>query len=221
MYTYYIRMYTYTCLWMTSILQASTSLPIFKAEFSEIQFGFVIFTIPHNDRTKNNYFSQELISIVAYVGWSNFIWMVFIVYTVCIYIICIYLVCLVIIPCLNVNRYWWFFFLHLPGNRVLFHVIYIHQKKSSVMTLQHQLRLGEDKPQAYSFLERKRLWLMAFLSKWSIVTPACYIALPAAHIAPYATIAWSVLITIVLGWANALDWYAAFHSNCNSFSSSF
>lgn len=48
---------------------------------------------------------------------------------------------------------------------------------------------------------------MAFLSESSIVTPACYIALPVAHIAPFATIVWSDLITIVPGWANVSELY--------------
>jgi len=34
---------------------------------------------------------------------------------------------------------------------------------------------------------------------------ACYIDLLVAPIAPFATIVWSVLTTIALGWANALD----------------
>ena len=39
------------------------------------------------------------------------------------------------------------------------------------------------------------------------MTHACYIVLLVAHTAPYVIIAWSDLITIALGWANALEWY--------------
>lgn len=56
---------------------------------------------------------------------------------------------------------------------------------------------------------------MALLWGWSIVILACYIDLLVAPIAPFATIVWSVLTTIALGWANALDWYVVYHGNKN------
>jgi len=108
---------------------------------------------------------------------------------------------------LDVYRSWCFFVLLQPGTRVLFHVIHILQRKNFVMTLQCQWMLGGDKHQASSSLERKKKWSMAILWRWSIVTLVCYIGLLVAPIAPFATIAWSVLITIAPGWANALDWY--------------
>lgn len=114
----------------------------------------------------------------------------------------------------NFDRSWCFFFLLQPGIQVLFPVIHIHLRKSFVMTLSHQLTLGEDRHLVYSSLGQKKLWSMEFLLEWSTVTHACFTALPVVHIAPFATIVWSGLITIVLGWVNALgrytDWCAPY-----------
>lgn len=59
-------------------------------------------------------------------------------------------------PLVDVDRSWCFFFLLQPGTRVLFHVIYILQRKNFVMTLQCQSMLGDDKHQASNSLERKK-----------------------------------------------------------------
>jgi len=108
----------------------------------------------------------------------------------------------------DLDRCWFFFPSHQPGTQALFHAIHIHPKRSFDMILLCLLRLGEDKHRASSFHGQKKLWLMAFLFGLSIVIHACFIVLPAAPIAPFATIVWSDLIIIVLGWASALDWYA-------------
>ena len=42
------------------------------------------------------------------------------------------------------------------------------------------------------------------------MTLACFIALHVAPTVPFATIVWSALITIALGWGNALDWYVVY-----------
>lgn len=55
-----------------------------------------------------------------------------------------------------VYRCWFFYFLLLRVIRVLYQGIYIHQRKSFVMTLRFLLILGDDKHQAFSSLDLKK-----------------------------------------------------------------
>lgn len=118
---------------------------------------------------------------------------------------------------INSDRYWVFSFSHQPETLVSFLGILIHRRKNSVMSHPCHLMLGEDKLPAFSSHGLKKLWSMVFQCEWSTVTRACFIVLPAALIVPFATTVWSVLTTIALGWANALDWYAVIQFNKNAF----
>lgn len=118
---------------------------------------------------------------------------------------------------INSDRYWVFSFSHQPETLVSSLGIFIHQRKNIVLSPLCQLMLGEDKHPVFSSHGLKKLWSMVFQCEWSTVTLACFIVPPAALIVPFAITVWSVLTTIALGWANALDWYAVIQSNRNAF----
>lgn len=109
-------------------------------------------------------------------------------------------------PFFSQSMFWYFFFSLRHETPESFLVTYIHRRKKSGTKIQYQMKPpAEIKHRAYSFLEQKKLSLMAFQLGLSIVTRVCFIDHLVAPIALFATIALSDSITIVHGLASASD----------------